>query len=602
MRSWFILFLSSVIFTLFGCSKEVKQAQVPAQNESKISSKYQCNMPDIEGSLKAKFSFLVKNGELNFTSIYQDGEAFEVHNDALFKEFVACGKFEDFTRTKLVMPNGAIMNGAHYLDPEKAWDKKVKVSWKIAKAVNEKTAVLAKKVKHTDLSMENFHFLSHGISRQMWEVVKQSKVATPVGAYLDGDVLMGLTVHELIPTDYWDYERPQIFRVLLEQGFQPHLQPAVYDGAASYGIGQMTYPTYGDTRAFAKRLGVALPPFEECFSLEEQMKSVVLHQHYNFYAIYRKLFKKPEFTKLWKKGSDKDRKVFVATLAGVAHSLPLAAHRGMLYLMKDLEAMESLIDMRQGFLSYIKGFPIAYRHGYRSGDVTAEVIDLFTEEVITVSSPAPIIVTKPSLKERLAFWWAGENADKSDAPLNVPTPTPTPSSDPTPDPGFTPPPSIGPSEEETKEFKKIEKEVYKKSSPLPAQRSALDDLREVKKKYATLPVVLRMLPQKKGKTAYFVYTVPQWKLSRVAQALCKHPKTCIGEIKDFMDAKKLFPGDVILVPISLLKDELKNGTIRKISKSSLAQKDYDFAVLYSGVLNVESLGSTVRVPALKFGS
>ncbi len=579
----FLYFLVSLLFIfVLGCNNDNQSKINTAKNVkpgtavTNLQKVNDCNVPALQKALIQKYPTLVTSeNKLDLSPIYRTNKFFGVHTDPNFLKLMRCSSFQELRSMQVIMDNGSIVKGAFYLDQQKAWDRKIRVSWKRSKAINQKIAKQILQCAKKHWTMNSLAATAQSASEEVYGKLPSSAYYSK---YIDGDILMALLIHELIPTDYWDTERPEILRVLLEMGFQPNVQPAVYDGAASFGVGQMTFGTYNDTRHFGMDLGITIPEYSECLTVENQFKSVALHQHYNLWVIYKRLLNHPKLKEFWLKADDKERKNFLVTLLGTAHSLPLAAHRASIYLLKDIKTVQSLQECREAFLSYVKyNYPIAYRHGYRSGDVLMAFYAMTNPKVIMPKSPEADF----NLLQQLAKNYPGSDAD---SPRVVVVPTVKHKVKPL-----------------SQQPRLVSKTQTKKQHPVVASKPQHKAIQIV-----TLPSVkkapIRMiLMHSKDGIPYYTYTVPDWKgVARIAEALCENPKTCMEQVKKFMDVKRLSPGHELHVPLALLKEDLRKGDIVKVAKANVTKQNESLAILYSGkgVTTLAELpGKMVRLPA-----
>lgn len=86
---------------------------------------------------------------------------------------------------------------------------------------------------------------------------------------------------------------------------------------------------------------------------------------------------------------------------------------------------------------------------------------------------------------------------------------------------------------------------------------------------------------------YYVFTIPDWKLSRFLEILCKDSsEETVNRIKKFNKKKpedKLMPGNAIKIPYQLLKPEIQNPVIVEISLPEKVNKtDYLASILKEG--------------------
>lgn len=404
---------------------------------------------------------------------------------------------------------------------------------------------------------------------------------------IDADLLMAIAIHEIIPKKMDGKKmnstaRVALLRALFEKGFEINKIPAIGDTAMSFGAVQMTNVPYegktpakqGDFEEHMDRFNLPHRLYD-CVKLEDQMVAAMLLQFVNFNRLFKKhLLENEVFMGLWEKASLIERRTFMSTILAAAHNNQAYALKALtqaidwkrtkvknasaLYWVdgdpKTMDGISNLMDLREGFINILGTVHgIASDHARQSSDL----VDYFSRYNMDSHPVSP---------ERIA------EAEKVTTPVETGGP--------------------------------VIEEPISPESPKPTPKPLLET-REIK-----------MTPKGPDGNKHYVYTVPNWKLSKLLEILCGSSDAALRERikKHNKNTDKFDPGDVIWIPLNELKPELKEQKLVefKIPKSMGSSKeafvrsilkegyDPDIALLYlptkEALSDLNDLDGIVRLP------
>lgn len=417
---------------------------------------------------------------------------------------------------------------------------------------------------------------------------------------IDTDFLVGLSIHETMPTDYNDVARIALLRALFDEGFEINKLPAIGDDVASFGPLQMSVMPYegrnrdnpfgaeieyrdvkveytdkkgnkrskkesrkfflvGDIEPYLEACGL---PHQlcDCIDLKDQLKAGMLLLLTNFRTHFSKVLNENERVKqLWAEANLVDRRTFLATLLGTAHNNPANARRTIEQAVdwsrkdnadyfvddnpKTHEEVKTLNDLKIAYINIAKR---GHSTSGREGHMTSQLIEAFskmgdyTEVQLVAQSPQKPVETTP---------------EKPDTGIEV---------------------------------KKVEGEEYQ------------------------IKHVNNLLVRTREGIKYFTFTLPNWKLEHVLEDICTDSNEgMVKSIKKFNRTEHFKPGDVVLVPVSFMQEELRNPelvqlTIPKNKDKAEYLKEVlkpgvhpDIVIIYSArekVSDLSDLENVVKIP------
>lgn len=132
--------------------------------------------------------------------------------------------------------------------------------------------------------------------------------------YIDVSHLVSLMIYEVTPKGYSPETRVELFRMMLEKGYDPAKVPAYWDKRyISFGAYQMRLSTHGSIQNAYKNV---VPNYDECLSVSCQTKVAYLLLYDNLNNFQRRVFNKSDkLIKLFKDATVEDKKRFIGALS-----------------------------------------------------------------------------------------------------------------------------------------------------------------------------------------------------------------------------------------------------------------------------------------------
>lgn len=238
-----------------------------------------------------------------------------------------------------------------YLNVEGLWERKVSITSPGRNrdmCVNiQKNGVPNREVEK--FSYENMHDRIKAVIDELEPHAGELGFKSEYLNYLDVDTLMAIVLQELMPAEYHAVAKVQVFRSMLDEGFEPEWTPAVHDTSASYGPYQMTLKTQeghdgwevqDKKRVWVHHKGIresyqeilsqiqGLSPtvatirsFESSTDLESQTLATYLLTLDNHELFYKNFLKRNEtFKRYFDNSSEAERKIFFSSIAGFIHN------------------------------------------------------------------------------------------------------------------------------------------------------------------------------------------------------------------------------------------------------------------------------------------
>ncbi len=573
----------------------------------------------------------IKNEDGTTTDVEESNPKFrkmgmedDYQDDLLVQAYFLKVNYENLYEDGVILPNDSV-EANDYLNPEKKmWPKKLrKVCENHKKDMEVALAnIIAEERKNPPENMDYQKFvdLAGKVVKEVTGKMKELELSNPnkydlINDYtslIDADFLVGLSIHEVIPTEYNDLMRIALLRTLFEEGFQINKIPAIHDDVASFGPLQMSVIPYeGRTRddSFGEESGERtfkeqvknkkgkmvttkvkrvvdfigdiepyLADFNiphqlcDCIKLEDQLKAGMLLLLTNFDSLFKKLISENErFKQIWEASSLTERRIFLATILGAAHNNPRNAKLSLDqaigwdrpqadsadYFLDDVkgtkEVINNLTELRTAYINIAKR---CHSISAREGEETSNLIAKFS--TYNVNSEEKIVEVLAKVSPKAAV-------DSAEKPL-------------------------------------VKPESADTSIPQKEAQVVLEKRHE-----------LKMLKREREGYSYFTFDVPNWKLTMVTEYLCGGSNAGIMEaIKKINKVDHFKPGDPILIPVKFMKAELQDPSLVEVKipkgkdkKSYLSDIlkdgiDPKIAVLYNptkpAATDLSDLGDVIRVP------
>lgn len=306
-----------------------------------------------------------------------------IENKNDYYEFLAhCKTIDDLRALKILTKKGE-ENLRACVDNKKRWRKIIKNDQAAWEALGAKIFVTAPE----DLIWPQLTSkIVAAVAECRGAFREQGIAANSFFEILDANMLLAIFVQEIAPSQIsfasgvltvGDRQRIELFRMLLNGGWQATLTPAAYDTALSYGLPQTTAGTHGNLLKLYKQTGLLNVDFAAQCTIDAQVKETLLLAHDNLFAFAKIANKSVSFMTAWKKSPLDLQKRFITSVIAAFHNH--GNRPPMPNLLKGVLVKQNkfLEEYRDQLLQTLKNNPVTARtaasHARHSGTYFAHL-------------------------------------------------------------------------------------------------------------------------------------------------------------------------------------------------------------------------------------
>lgn len=206
--------------------------------------------------------------------------------------------------------------------------------------------------------------------------------------------------------------RLEVFRMMLESGWQPQRLPAIFDTAISFGLGQMTLPThnglqrsYGDETSGTIEKDLAHHTNVAQQVLDSYLLALVNNTSFSYVAK-----KHPNFVKVFKEATDEERAHFMTMITAAYHNFGDSSPLRKAFHKTLKDDSTSLDGYAQKLIPNIKHLPIAHVHARNSYSLYRVVKSRLDGKIQDASVAAELTEVDPEVQAQEAERRAAEEA------------------------------------------------------------------------------------------------------------------------------------------------------------------------------------------------
>ncbi|EKD92602.1 MAG: hypothetical protein ACD_28C00389G0001, partial [uncultured bacterium] len=297
--------------------------------------------------------------------------------DKVERHFWAYASYDDLLDSGTIGAHDDLIRLNEMVPSELMWPRKLK----LLDGNPDKVKVMKKTLENLmnatspeTLDFETFKLTTQDVLEEVQDLLpqligpnKKPLLENPFMKAADTELVMSIPILEVISPEYPAPLRVNVFRSLMDAGFQPQAIPSLHDREAIYGLGQTMLSTYKNLWNFheLEMKSLSLPKeFEKCTGIEDQLKVVMLSNALMLEEIYHRNIVPEEF---FNRAAPIAQKEFVRVVSVSMHNAGSKAIGDLLKSAMKLNP-QNLVELTAFFMDQIKAdaaYSNAARHAHQ---------------------------------------------------------------------------------------------------------------------------------------------------------------------------------------------------------------------------------------------